>query len=744
MTRAPSRMFRSSGYVAGCAVAALLAGTPSSVAVPSTAAPARLDPPGTAPSSIAVRGVEHADADAYKVLESISADAPDDVWAVGIAYDGDTAAPFTMHWNGARWSVVPSNPGGLVWPVLVDVVAISPDDVWAVGNKYTNNSTQNLIMHWDGTSWSVVTSPQPPGQYLHLTSVGAMSSKQVYASGIVCQNGEGDCAREVLRWNGREWSLVTHPPASQLDVVSASAPDHGFGVGSFGARALSARWDGSRWSQQQVPSAPYGDRLFDVSDGGRGAVWAVGTQFDIGGHQAGGYLLHWSGGRWKVVDAADDSAPAFVGVSADAADNAWVIGGTDTERWDGSTFESVANPLQAKQGAALLSVQTLSSNDAWMLGSYAGPDGDVFALMHFDGTHWKIVHKIGTTTTSSTSGVSALSRTDAWSVGGKQTSFYTGRSVISHWDGASWKAVGHPTPGVLYDSLYAVDARTASDVWAVGVSSDAKYSYDTLIEHWDGSSWTKVPSPNHATDQNYLRAVSADAPADAWAVGGSQTSYGDEPEGLAEHWDGASWTLVDLPEGVYDVRDVAATSPSNAWAVGYQRPTPDTHAAVVMHWDGVHWLIVESQPDTSEHRFRYQSVVASTANDVWVLGSESSFHHSGGKPEATLALHWDGTAWAAVPTPKRPFPASYFTAASTDAAGGLWAVGYEFDHYVDQGSALIEHWDGSRWMAASLQPQRAGAQPLGVSAGGPSDAWAVGVDTNRSLLLHWNGKIWRR
>jgi hypothetical protein len=42
----------------------------------------------------------------------VSADAQEGAWAVGVQWDADTNHPksFIVHWNGVRWSKVPS-PG---------------------------------------------------------------------------------------------------------------------------------------------------------------------------------------------------------------------------------------------------------------------------------------------------------------------------------------------------------------------------------------------------------------------------------------------------------------------------------------------------------------------------------------------------------------------------------------------------------------------------------------------------------
>ncbi len=60
----------------------------------------------------------------------------------------------------------------------------------------------------------------------------------------------------------------------------------------------------------------------------------------------------------------------------------------------------------------------------------------------------------------------------------------------------------------------------ASDVWAVGGYDDQPGTpFQTLVEHWDGTSWSIASSPSIGTADNYLVAVSADSGNDVWAAG---------------------------------------------------------------------------------------------------------------------------------------------------------------------------------------------------------------------------------
>jgi hypothetical protein len=160
-------------------------------------------------------------------------------------------------------------------------------------------------------------------------------------------------------------------------------------------------------------------------------------------------------------------------------------------------------------------------------------------------------------------GVDALGRDDAWAVG------FVGRgpssTLIEHWDGSRWTRVLSRDEVVGKGrSLLAVDARTAADVLAVGSHRGKRAGAGlTLVEHWDGRTWSVLPSPNHGGDGG-LTSVSAASASDAWAVGGA--------EGLVEHWDGSRWSLASACSFAAEtdpVTSVASLPRGTVWLVGF-------------------------------------------------------------------------------------------------------------------------------------------------------------------------------
>src|SRR5215831_15699706 len=197
--------------------------------------------------------------------------------------------------------------------------------------------------------------------------------------------------------------------------------------------------------------------------------------------------------------------------------------------------------------------------------------------------------------------------------------------------GLSVRAAGGPSL-VLGYRLNAVAALSAASAWAVGLSSQG-------IVHpirWDGRSWQRVP----VSGDGDLYGVAAISAADAWAVG-----YG--PDGTSawiEHWNGAAWTPVAAPStgGPAILHAVGAVSPSDVWAVGGANPAGKT---VILRWNGTAWARVSS-PTPPGASSELNGVAATSATNAWAVGDTGTTTR-----QLPLIEHWDGTAWRQVPSP---------------------------------------------------------------------------------------------
>lgn len=297
------------------------------------------------------------------------------------------------------------------------------------------------------------------------------------------------------------------------------------------------------------------------------------------------------------------------------------------------------------------------------------------------------------------SGVAATSATDAWSVG-HYCNGSAFRTLIAHWNGAAWKQVASPSPGT-FPYLYGVAATSTTDAWAVGTYSGGSVQ-KTLIEHWNGTAWKQVPSPSPDASTKggaTLAAVAATSATNAWAVGNYYNPTKQQTLTLVLHWNGTAWSQVASPSpgsvGLAFLSGIAATSTGNAWAVG-QYFGAAAYQTLVLHWNGSAWHQVASpDPGGSSHANSLAAVTA-TSGSAWTAGSYVD--SAGGS--VTLIERWNGTAWHQVASPNlgTSFPGDVLDGIAATSATNAWAVGsYCATTACPARKTLVERWNGTAW-----------------------------------------------
>ena len=117
-------------------------------------------------------------------------------------------------------------------------------------------------------------------------------------------------------------------------------------------------------------------------------------------------------------------------------------------------------------------------------------------IEQWNGVQWSVMGAAQPTLANAgLRGVDCVSPTHCVAVGYTLTADVAS-TFIEVWDGAVWSVVASPSPGTLGSYLESVSC--VSLVWcvAVGLTYDSPGRYSTLIESWDGSSWSVSPSPN--------------------------------------------------------------------------------------------------------------------------------------------------------------------------------------------------------------------------------------------------------
>jgi len=296
-------------------------------------------------------------------------------------------------------------------------------------------------------------------------------------------------------------------------------------------------------------------------------------------------------------------------------------------------------------------------------------------------------------------GVSAASATDAWSVGIDQIGAFR-VPLVEHWNGKGWQAMSPPRPSQRQSWFNGVLDLSRTNAWAVGESTDPRADNTderTLIEHWDGTSWSIVPSPNPAVTGNsgdVLNAIAAAGPGDLWAVGWEHNV--DENILLFEHFDGTSWSAVQPPSGGTEQfgTGIAAVAPNDVWAVG----TNAVATTLAAHWNGRRWSLV-STPSLHDGINPLNSLTGVTvvaSDDVWASGYEGNVNNQNFM--TPYMLHWNGTNWSMELIPNRGGEGSRPNGTTALSATDVWAVGQTQEL---NGSILTytEQYDGTTWKA---------------------------------------------
>jgi hypothetical protein len=343
--------------------------------------------------------------------------------------------------------------------------------------------------------WQVVATPSLSGKSGSLFRVSAVSADDIWALGVSYpDNSSSQGTLLIEHWNGTRWSLVQFPSSgfkASFSGIAAVSRDDVWVVGSTTgnqSQPLIEHWDGVRWSIVDTHLRAFTGGLTAVTARAAHDVWAVGA----GSSQDGSVprqtplFLHWDGQQWHVASQAalptEMDQPNLAGVTAVAVDDAWAIGEAIfnqkpmqlIEHWNGRQWRQVQASSLGSQASSLNSLAAFSANDVWVLGQ-------------------------------------------SW----EDPNLSTVKPLIEHWDGAQWRIM--PNPPDLVNYLSDITVRAANEVWVVGSTSGGKSGQVsvTLVERWDGKTWSVVPSANASTQcQNELFGLTTVPGSDMlWAVG---------------------------------------------------------------------------------------------------------------------------------------------------------------------------------------------------------------------------------
>ncbi len=326
---------------------------------------------------------------------------------------------------------------------------------------------------------------------------------------------------------------------------------------------------------------------------------------------------------------------------------------------------------------------------------------------------------------------------------------------------SSWMADQPPDYAGGRNVLTGIAAIAPNDIWAVGyfvyLSTDL---YQTLADHWDGSTWTVVPTPNLGAGNNVLTAVTVIGPNDVWAVGyWTPNNIAGKAQPLTEHWNGNSWSVVPAPPRTSisaALYGVGSDGWNDVWAVGIAANTQYKGHPYVLRWNGSSWSVATAP--TPQVRTGgldlsgLNAVKVLAANDVWAVGDGLDYTGTTpSSPDTAFIEHWDGVNWSHFAVSAHPNGDFLIDVQGT--ASDLWAVGGQAQALGSASdNVLIEHWTGTGWTDVVGVTPDLSANLLGIGYLGPNNVFAVGAsayaspgtnqETDHALIEQWNGTSW--
>jgi hypothetical protein len=335
-----------------------------------------------------------------------------------------------------------------------------------------------------------------------------------------------------------------------------------------------------------------------------------------------------------------------------------------------------------------------SPDDVWMVGDYLPdkplPESNVDATLsfaeHWNGKNWTVVRTRNTGPNFNS--FYGLTATDgyAFAVGEHLNAAYEDRSLVEVWNTKTWSIADTPNPGSLRDMLFGASALAPNNVWVVGNQEGSDGIFETLAEHWDGHSWSVVRTPDPGTNGNLLYAVDAVSPSSVWAVG--QQSFATGPDqGLVEHWNGHTWSIVPLPVSVSALvmLDGVTVSGGQVWVAGESDSPAGGLPLIERYIPGHGWLTqhLPALPDGSNWGNLYSMAVAQ--GSVWAVGTyvNPKFDNNN-----VLVLRGTGGTWT---IDNAPNPGG---GGHSDIPGGITAI------------------DGQLWLAGMYTTRTSNEFPL--------------------------------
>jgi hypothetical protein len=297
------------------------------------------------------------------------------------------------------------------------------------------------------------------------------------------------------------------------------------------------------------------------------------------------------------------------------------------------------------------------------------------------------------------------------------------------------------------DLATGVDAVSAKDAWSVALSEKKNgSSLASTIRHWNGKSWSQVNLPSKvakAWDNSFPAeaVIGASSTKNVWVVGALE-------RGEYLRLNGSKWSAGRLPgsgSNLVEATSVQVFSAKDVWVFGGSQSLRSTSESVKPYaamYDGSKWT-----------RFAVPgsgfigSVSAASRNSIWAVtgGTPLSGLTTGTSTGTQVVVHWTGSAWQEPTQPTAPTGEKLSLTSVLAEQGGTVLVAGSVTNSHKGTSPTAVSWNGTTWSAPSEGPgSTAKWDVTSVASDGHSGVWAVANASNRgtSELLHLTGTKW--
>ena len=321
--------------------------------------------------------------------------------------------------------------------------------------------------------------------------------------------------------------------------------------------------------------------------------------------------------------------------------------------------------------------------------------------------------------------VAAAGAGDVWAVGTicpRQCDASSHSTLVEHWAGARWRRIPPPPGTGPLIPPTVIRASSAADVWVFGDT----VGLTTRVARWNGSRWASFRFPGQS--RTYAAAVFSRT--EVWAFGEIFHPASASSRPYVVRFTGRRWLRVPSP---LVPQAASAVAPNDIWTAGTLTGPGNVWAAA--HWNGRSWRTLRFPPLPPAVRARATignaAIAAYSARDAWVaIGLTTGVAFDG-----IIVLHWNGQAWSKVPV---PYPTQAVGDISQDGRGGIWM--YAIGPATPVGAGVyLYHYSHGQWSRQPAPALDGQATEMGVLSWRPgaNSGWAAAGTGNRGLLLRY-------